>query len=83
MRKRYSTADNLFCRLRNELMNEKKKDKTDIDNFIDVQLNYFWVAFIIRDTSLLILLTVKVFFFDFKNADRRDIVTEKDKVIKG
>ena len=28
----------------------------------------------------MIFLTVKIFFFDFKNAGRRDIVTEKDKM---
>ena len=28
----------------------------------------------------MILLIIKVFPFDFKNADKRDIVTEKDKV---
>ena len=64
-------------------MNEKEKDKADIDDFIDVQLNYLWVALIVRDTSLIISLTVKVFPFDFKNAGRRDIVTEKDKVTEG
>ena len=80
MRKRYSTADGLFCRLRNKLMNEKEEDKTDINNFINAQLNYLQIVFIVRDTSLIILLTVKVFFFGFKNAGRRDIVTEEDKV---
>ena len=30
----------------------------------------------------MILLTVKIFLFDFKNAGRRNIVTEKDKVIE-
>ena len=29
------------------------------------------------------LLIIKVFFFDFKNAGRRDIVTEEDEVIEG
>ena len=61
-------------------MNEKKKDKTDINDFINVQLNYLQIALIVRNTSLMISLTIKVFFFDFKNAGRRDIVTEKDKV---
>ena len=28
----------------------------------------------------MILLTVKIFLFDFENADRRDIVTEKNEV---
>ena len=28
----------------------------------------------------MIFLIIKIFFFDFKNAGRRDIVTEKDKV---
>ena len=63
-------------------MKEKEKDKTDINNFIDVQLNYLQIALIVRDTSLMILLTIKIFPFGFKNADRRDIVTEKDKVIE-
>ena len=31
----------------------------------------------------MILLTVKVFLFDFENAGRRNIVTEKDKVTEG
>ena len=31
----------------------------------------------------MIFLTVKVFLFGFKNAGRRNIVTEKDKVTKG
>ena len=61
-------------------MNEKEKDKADINDFIDVQLNYLWVALIVRDTSLITSLTVKVFFFDFEDAGRRDIVTEKDEV---
>ena len=82
MRKRHSTADDLFCRLRNELMNEEEKDKINVDNFIDAQLNYLQIALIVRDTSLMTLLTVKIFFFGFKNADRRDIVTEKDEVIE-
>ena len=63
-------------------MNEKKKDKADVNNFIDAQLNYFQIAFIVRDTSLIILLTVKIFPFDFENAGRRNIVTEKNKVIE-
>ena len=29
------------------------------------------------------LLTVKIFSFGFKDADRKDIVTEKDKVTEG
>ena len=61
-------------------MDEKEKDKADIDDFIDVQLDYLWVAFIVRDTSLIILLTVKVFLFGFEDVDRRDIVIEEDKV---
>ena len=61
-------------------MNEEEKDKVDVNDFIDVQLNYFQVAFIVRDTSLMTFLIIKVFFFDFENAGRRDIVTEKDKV---
>ena len=31
----------------------------------------------------MIFLTVKVFLFDVKNADKRDIMTEKDKVTEG
>ena len=31
---------------------------------------------------MIILLIIKVFPFDFKNADRRDIVIEKDKLIE-
>ena len=31
---------------------------------------------------MIILLTVKIFSFGFKNAGRRNIVTEKDKVIE-
>ena len=72
----------MFCRLRNKLIDEKEKDKTDINDFINAQLDYLQIASIVRDTSLMILLTVKIFLFDFKNADRRDIVTEKDKVIE-
>ena len=34
--RRYSTADDLFCRFRNKLINEKEKDEADINNFIDV-----------------------------------------------
>ena len=30
----------------------------------------------------MIFLTVKVFLFNFKDADRRNIITEKDKVIE-
>ena len=58
-------------------MNEKEEDKTDINNFIDAQLNYLQIAFIVRNTSLMTSLIIKIFFFDFKNADRRDIVTEE------
>ena len=36
----------------------------------------------IRDTLLMIFLIVKVFFFDFEDADRENIVTEEDKVIE-
>ena len=61
-------------------MNEKEENKTDINDFIDTQLNYLQIAFIVRDTSLMIFLIIKIFFFDFKDAGRRDIVTEKDKV---
>ena len=61
-------------------MNEKEKDKVDINDFIDVQLNYLQIAFIVRNTSLMIFLTIKVFLFGFKDADRKDIVTEEDKV---
>ena len=61
-------------------MNEKEEDKTDIDNFINAQLNYLQIALIVRNTSLMTLLTVKIFFFGFKDAGRRDIVIEKDKV---
>ena len=63
-------------------MNKEEKDKIDINDFINAQLNYLWVALIVRDTSLMTFLTVKVFSFDFEDAGRRDIVTEKDKVIK-
>ena len=80
MKKRHSAADDLFCRLRNELMNEKEKDKINVNNFIDVQLNYLRIAFIVRNTSLMTFLTVKIFFFGFKNAGRMNIVIEKDKV---
>ena len=80
MKKRYSIADGLSCRLRNKLMNKKEEDKADIDDFIDVQLNYLQIALIVRNTSLMTFLTVKIFLFNFKNAGRRDIVTEKDKV---
>ena len=31
----------------------------------------------------MIFLIIKVFSFDFEDADRRNIVTEKDKVIEG
>ena len=64
-------------------MNEKEKDKTDVNDFIDTQLNYLQIALIVRDTSLMILLIIKVFPFGFEDAGRRDIVTEKDKVIEG
>ena len=64
-------------------MNEKEKDKADINDFINAQLNYLWIALIVRDTSLTTLLTIKIFPFGFENAGRRDIVTEKDKVIEG
>ena len=64
-------------------MNEKEKDETDINDFIDVQLNYLRIAFIVRNTSLMTLFIIKVFPFDFKNADRMNIVTEEDKVIEG
>ena len=63
-------------------MNEKEEDKTNINNFINVQLNYLQITFIVKNTSLIILLTIKIFPFDFKNTGRRDIVTEKDKVIE-
>ena len=61
-------------------MNKKEEDKINIDDFIDAQLNYLWIAFIVRDTSLMTLLIIKVFSFGFKDAGRRNIVTEKDKV---
>ena len=61
-------------------MNEKEKDEINVDNFINVQLNYLWVAFIVRDTSLIIFLIIKVFPFDFKDTDRRNIIIEKDKI---
>ena len=64
-------------------MDEKEKDKVNIDDFINAQLDYLWVAFIVKDTPLMIFLTIKVFSFDFENAGRRNIVTEKDKVIEG
>ena len=64
-------------------MNKKEEDKTDVNNFINVQLNYLQIAFIVKNTSLMTLLIIKIFFFDFKNAGRRDIVIEKDKVIEG
>ena len=63
-------------------MNEKEKDKADINDFIDVQLNYLQIAFIVRNTSLMTFLIIKIFSFNFKNAGRKDIVTEKDKVIE-
>ena len=61
-------------------MNEKEKDEINVNDFIDVQLNYLQIAFIVRNTSLMIFLIIKVFFFGFKDADRRNIVTEKDEV---
>ena len=63
-------------------MNKKEKDETDVNNFINVQLNYLQIAFIVRNTSLMTFLIIKVFPFGFKNAGRRDIVIEKDKVIE-
>ena len=64
-------------------MDEKEKDKTDINDFINVQLNYLWIASIVRNTSLMILLIIKVFPFDFEDAGRMNIVTEEDEVTEG
>ena len=61
-------------------MNKKEKDEADINDFINAQLNYLRVAFIVKNTSLMTLLIIKVFLFDFKNAGRMNIVTEEDKV---
>ena len=63
-------------------MNEEEKDEENINNFINVQLNYLQIAPIVRDTSLMIFLIIKVFSFDFKNTDRKNTVTEKDEVIE-
>ena len=83
LEKRHSTADDLFCRFRNKLINEKEKYKKDIDDFINVQLNYLWIASIVKNTSLMILLIIKVFLFDFKNADRENMMIEEDKITEG
>ena len=61
-------------------MNKKEEDKINMNDFIDVQLNYLRVALIVRDTSLMIFLIVKVFLFDFEDAGRMNIMTEKDEV---